>query len=76
MYGWRQSPTRRGHAQSLAPPQERLQLAGCLSLSSGAQGREPGLSGGAWSGILTRGLGSPSRRTAGLLQRLSQRTAL
>lgn len=38
--------------------------------------QEPGLLRGAWSGTPTRRLGRPSRRTARLLQRLSQRTGL
>lgn len=66
---------RLGYARSLAPPRERWQAVRCLSLSSGAARRSPGLLGGAWSGTPTPGLGCPSHRAARLLQKLNRSTA-
>lgn len=53
--GWRQPPTRQRSTQILAPLREGLPLAQRQNLSSGAQRREPGLMGGAWSGTPTPG---------------------
>ena len=45
--------------EALAPQREKSWLARCLSLSSEAQRREPGLLGGVWPRPQPKGLASP-----------------